>query len=158
MVNGRCLGVVLWVISLSAVHAQETVFEAKTRQPIDAVYQKVYDSLEKHRFFVVFEADIGANIARFEERWGDNYNRSGLEGLRSLVVCNGWYANQVSNFDPKMLALCPLRVNLIHKDGVTSVLFARPTVIGAGSPAEPVLREVEDSIVAAIGEALSASP
>jgi hypothetical protein len=49
-----------------------------------------------------------------------------------------------------MLAFCPLRVAVIHRNGETRVLFARPTAIAGESPARGVLEEVERAIVRAI--------
>jgi uncharacterized protein (DUF302 family) len=122
---------------------------------MDEAYQRVYQSLEKNRFWVVFEANIGKNIAGFADKWGEDYNRQQLDGIRSMVFCNGWYANQVSNKDPAMLALCPMHLTLIHKDGQSTVLFARPTVIASNSPALEVLQELEDEVIASINAALS---
>ena len=79
----------------------------EANQDLDTVYKEVYNSLEENRFFVVFEPNIGSNLARFSERWGEDYNRNGLSGIRSMVFCNAWYANQVSNLEPDLLALCP---------------------------------------------------
>ncbi len=149
------LPLILAWLSISEVHAASpAVYIAEVQAPLKTVYPKVYAALEENHFFVVFEANIGRNISRFAERWGEDYNRSGLNEIRSMVVCNGWYANQVSNKDPDMLALCPLRLTLTEKDGATRVLFARPTVIAAGSPALDVLREVEQTIIKSINEAV----
>ena len=93
----------------------------------------------------------------FAERWGEDLNRNALGGIRSIVVCNAWYANQVSNADPDLLALCPLRVSLVEKDGVTRVLFARPTVTAAGSPGIAVVEEVERAIEAALRAGIAAA-
>lgn len=120
---------------------------------LDAVYPVVHDSLENNHFFVVFEVDIQRNLAGFAERWGQDYNRNGLEGIRAMVFCNGWYANAVGNADPDMLALCPLHITLIQQQGHTRVLFTRPGVVAAGSKAESVAREIEAGVAKAIDQA-----
>jgi hypothetical protein len=114
------------------------------------VYDRVYKSLEDARFYVVFEPNIGNNLSRFAERWGDQYNRNKLSAIRSMVFCNVWYTNQVSNLDPDMLSLCPLHMTLIEKDGRTTALFARPTVIAADSPARAILADLESEVITAI--------
>lgn len=138
---------------LGVAHAGSPVFKLSVEAPLPKVYQALYEALEAQRLWVVFEADIGANLARMADRLGDDYNRSGLSGLRSLVVCNAGYANRVSNADPDMLALCPLRVAVVEKDGTTSMLFARPSVMAQGSPALPVVQEVEDRLIEALRSA-----
>ena len=106
----------------------------------------------------MFEPNIGNNLASFAERWGDEYNRSGLDGIRSMVFCNAWYANQVSNADPSMLALCPLHITLVEKQGNTTILFARPSEIAQGSAAVDIARELEDSVIQALESVVPGNP
>ncbi|TNF97734.1 MAG: DUF302 domain-containing protein [Gammaproteobacteria bacterium] len=128
----------------------------KTTETSDfqSVYKRVYDSMEKNRFFVIEELNVGEFIGRFKERWGDDYNRNQLEEFRIMIVCNSWYANQVSNHDTDLLALCPMRVTLLHKQEMTTILFARPTVFAKDSKALPVIQEIEETIINAIEDAV----
>ena len=132
------------------------ILRLDVQAPMDATYKAVHAALENANFFVVYEVDLGANLASIGKQWGDDLNRNGLSGIRSLVVCNAWYANQVSNADPDLLALCPLRVNLVEKDGFTRVLFARPTVIAEGSPGIGVVQGLEDALIAALRDGIAA--
>jgi Domain of unknown function DUF302. len=91
---------------------------------------------------VIFEANIGKNLSRFKEKQGVNYNKNNLGGIRSMVFCNGWYPNKVSNADPSMLALCPLHLTVIERSGKAHILFVRPSFVGQGSQALPVLKEI----------------
>lgn len=138
------------------VQAAPGVYEKSVKQPLDVVYGKVYKSLEENGFYVVFEPDIGSNISGMAKKWGKDYNQNKLEGIKSMVFCNGWYANAVSNIDPAMLALCPLHVTLTHKAGTTTVLFARPTVVAKGSKAEKVAAEIELEVIKSIEAGLNA--
>jgi len=148
---------ILFILCLpfTSLQADSSIFIHRADKPITEVYDKVYKSLEDTRFYVVFEPDIGNNLSMFAERWGDQYNMSKLSAIRSMVFCNGWYANQVSNKDPSMLALCPLHVTLIEKDGYTTALFARPTVIAADSPARGILSELESEVISAIKKGMN---
>lgn len=121
---------------------------------MESTYKKVYNGLENNKFFVVFEPDIQANLSHFAARWGDDYNRNKLEGIRAMVFCNGWYANQVSNADPDMLALCPLHVTLIQQRGATRVLFVRPSAVARGTKALKIAKELEEDVSKAIEAAL----
>ena len=96
-----------------------------------------------------------ANLSGFAERWGEDYNRNDLEGIRSMVFCNGWYANQVSNQDPALLALCPLHLTVIHKEGKSTVLFVRPGQVAKGSAAEAVAVELEADVAKAIEQGIA---
>lgn len=127
--------------------AEPTVFERRIRRDSALVYKQLFSGLENNGYFVVFETNIGKNLSRFEQRWGDDYNKNNLETIRSMVFCNGWYANQVSNHDPKMLALCPMHITITHKQGVTSILYVRPSQVAKDSPARKIAQEVEQDVV-----------
>lgn len=148
------LFIYLVLISISVNAGSASIYEHSVKKSIDQVYLPLYKGLEDGGYYVVFEANIGRNMARFSEKWGKNYNRNQLDGIRSLVFCNVWYANEVSNTDPDMLALCPLRLSLVEKSGTTRVLFARPTVIAAGSPAQKILTQIEKEIIDIIRKVL----
>ncbi len=149
----KWLVLLILMFSVSSVFADtknSSVYIQQVNEPLTRVYDKVYKSLEDARFFVVFEPNIGANIASFAEKWGDDYNRNKLAEIRSMVFCNGWYANKVSNLDPNMLGFCPLHITLIERDGKTTVLFNRPGVIAQNSPAKELLLKIETEVIAAI--------
>jgi hypothetical protein len=145
------LVICLALCAVSVANAQSgTVFKMTVDKPMNDVYDNVYTSLEEARFFVVFEPNIGKNIAGFAERWGDEYNQNALAELSSMVFCNAWYANQVSNKEPDMLGLCPLHISLFERDGNTTVLFNRPTIFAADSQAHTIIQEIESKVIAAI--------
>lgn len=153
--NRIILLVCLAIISMTVMAGSAPVFEYSVKKSMDQVYAPLYKALEDEGFYVVFEADIGRNMSRFSEKWGINYNRNQLDGIRSMVFCNVWYANEVSNADPSMLALCPLRLSLVEKSGATRVLFARPTVIAKDSPALSILSQIENEVIGIIRKSLS---
>jgi len=154
----RALIVALLIaVGTAPAAAADGVFRTDVDRPMETVYPAVKSALEEAKFFVVFEANIGKNLARFQERWGEDYNRSDLAGIRSLVFCNGWYANRVSNADPDMLALCPLRLTVVEKDGTSRILFARPSRLAGDSPARGVLKEVERDVIGAIRDGAEAA-
>ena len=128
----------------------DAIYEVSINRPVDEVYQELYKSLEASRFYVIFEANIGKNLARNADKWGEDYNRNKFESVRSMIICNPYYANQVLNLDPRMMALCPLTVTVLYKEETTTVLFERLTPVAAGSPAEEILWEVENTIISAI--------
>jgi uncharacterized protein (DUF302 family) len=118
------------------------------------IYKKIFNGLENNGYFVIIEPNIGRNLASFAQRWGNNYNKNKLETIRSLVFCNGGYANEISNSDPNMLALCPLHITLIEKKGTTSILFVRPGQVALNSPAFKIALELEQDVIRVIEEAI----
>ncbi len=152
---------VILMLPISAVNAEQSsnvgnlaVYSQQVNKPVAEIYDKLYKSLEDARFFVVFEPNIGKNLARFADKWGDDYNRNKITEIRSMIFCNAWYANKVSNLDPNMLGFCPLHLSLIERDGKTTVLFNRPGVIAQNSPAKELLEKIEAEVIAAIQQGL----
>jgi uncharacterized protein (DUF302 family) len=140
-------------LSAPAVARAETagVFVAEVKAPLDDVYKWVNKSLDGAGYWVAYELDMFKGMSgSLARKLGEDFNRAKLEGIRTMVFCNGEQANQVMNADPDMLALCPMHLTLIHQAGTTKVLFARPSVAGRGSAAEPALKQIEDAVIGVI--------
>jgi Domain of unknown function DUF302 len=139
-----------FTFSFAGENDTNAIYTKSIDKPLNAVYDSVYAALENEKFWVIFEPNIGNNLSKMTGRLGDDYNKNNLKGIRSLVFCNPGYANQVSNLDPAMLAICPLSATLIQKENTTTILFVRPSLIAKGSNAEEVLTKVEKIIISAI--------
>jgi hypothetical protein len=148
----------LWLmLSMTLAFAEVSangVYRQQVDKPLSEIYDKLYKSLEEARFYVVFEPNIGANLAKFSEKWGGDYNQNNLTAIRSMVFCNAWYANKVSNLDPDMLGFCPLHLSLIERDAKTVVLFNRPGIMVQNSPAKELLMQIETEVIEAIQKAM----
>ncbi len=129
---------------------EPSVYVKKVKGEFAATYKTVFTALENNGYYVVFEPNIGRTLSNFAQRWGKNYNKNKLDAVRSMVFCNAWYANEISNMDSEMLALCPLHITLIHKKGVTSILFVRPSQVASDSAAKKVVTELEQDVIRAI--------
>jgi len=138
----------------AATATESRVYKKTVKADFTETYKKVFTSLENNGYFVLIEPNIGKNLSNYEQRWGKNYNKNELEAIRSLVFCNGWYANEISNLDPDMLALCPLHITLTHKKGITAILFVRPSQVAANSPAKDIAEELEQDVIRAIEQGL----
>jgi uncharacterized protein (DUF302 family) len=132
------------------LQAHPNVYEKTFPADVKAIYTPLVQALEAHNLFVAYEIDIGKRLENFKTDWGRDYNQNRLEAFRSIIVCNGWYANAMSNADTAMTSLCPLRITVIQKNGKAVVLFARPGVIAKGSGAEAVAKEIEAKVIEAI--------
>ena len=146
--------IALSVISLLA-NAQG-IYKKTASMDFKTAYQKVYSALEDERFYVIHEINIGENLAGFKDKWKD-YNLNKVENQQVMIICNGWYANQVGNADPEMLALCPLHITLTEKEGRSTVLFVRPSAVAKGSKAEAIASEIEHKVIKAIEDATCAT-
>jgi len=130
------------------------VYVKKRRKPLSVLYKRIFTALEHNGYFVLIEPNIGKSLSHFAQRWGSDYNKNKLEEIRSMVFCNAWFANKVSNADPHMLALCPLHITLIQKGKLTTIVFVRPGRVAADSPARAVAEELEKDVIRIIENAV----
>jgi uncharacterized protein (DUF302 family) len=147
----RMLLLVTTLLCAGQVLADSTmIYEKDVKGDMETTYKQVFNSLENNGYYVLFEPNIGRNLANFKQRWGKDYNTNKLEAIRSMIFCNAWYANRIANTDPQMLALCPLHISLVYKDGVTRIMFIRPSLVATGSPAEKIALEMEQDVIRTI--------
>lgn len=136
------------------VRANPFVYDRTIQGSMTEVYNSIFTALENNSYYVLFEPNIGKNLSHFSKRWGKDYNKNKLTSIRSMVFCSAWYANQISNADPSMLALCPLRITLYSKDKETHVLFVRPGKVAGNSKAHKIAKELEDDVIRTIEVAI----
>ena len=152
------LVVFLALIGANALAQSSAVYERSFDRTLDIAYKQVFDALEGNGFKVVYEIDMQENLTKFAEKNAvKDFNVNKLEGIKSMVFCNGPLAVKISNADPAMLALCPLHVTLTQKAGRVTVLFVRPGVVALGSKAAAPAKELEDKVIGTIGRGLAAA-
>ncbi|MEO0423317.1 MAG: hypothetical protein AAF184_13320 [Pseudomonadota bacterium] len=150
MVLAGCSGA-----TLAEQHAADPIYQRSVMADQATAYDAVYHSLEESRFWVIAEPNIGKSLARNAERWGENFNRNGYEAVRSLVFCSPWYANELSNLDPRALAMCPFSATMLYRDGEATVLFERPTTVVNEGPAKELVARLEAAVVEALDRAIA---
>jgi len=152
----RWITALLLLVSSVAAADPVGVLKLTSDRSIDEVYNGLYHALEDGKFWVVFESDMGQRMAKFADRWGEDYNRNGLQSIRSLVFCNIWWTNRIANADPDLLGLCPLHLSLYAKDGKTVVLLPRLSAMAEGSPGKEAASELEAELRKIVQSALAA--
>lgn len=131
------------------------IYDRTVNDDMKVAYKKIFTALENNGYFVTFELNLGKNLSHFAKRWGKDYNVNKLDSIRSMIFCNGSYANQLSNIDPSMLALCPLRITLYSKNNQTHILFVRPGKVAGKSKAQKLAKELEDDVIRTIEVAIT---
>ena len=149
---GLVLGLGLGVCQAELPGVRHWTLEAD----LEIAYKNVYRSLENNNMFVIFEADIGRSLAGFAPQWGANYNRNRLQGPRSMMFCDAWYVNEISNIDPQLLSFCPMHLTFYRQDNTTHIVFTRPTHVGKLSAAAGLLEGLEAKVSAAVEAGIAA--
>jgi len=133
----------LLLVSSAAMADPTGVLKMTSERAVEDLYGSLYQALEEEKFWVVFEADMGKRMAKFADQWGEDYNRNGLDSVRSMVFCNISWTNRIANADPDLLGICPLHLSLYSKDGKTVVLLPRLDLMAEGSPGKEAASELE---------------
>lgn len=136
-------------------YTKPLIYDRTVQGGMTEVYAKVFTALENNSYYVILEPNLGKSLAHFSKRWGEDYNKNNLSSIRSMVFCNSWYANKISNVDPSLLALCPMRITLYSKDKQTHILFVRPSKVAGNSPAQSIAKELEDDVIRTIEVAIA---
>ena len=58
---------------------------------------------------------------------------------------------------PSLLSLCPMQITFLQDGPATSILFTRPTTVGQGSAAMPLLKVIETEVGKAVEAGISAA-
>lgn len=146
----------LALVSANALAESPAVYEKSFDQNMATAYKRVSESLESNGFKIVYEIDMLANLTKFAAKKKlKDFNINQLEGIKSMVFCNGALAVKISNADPAMLGLCPLHLTLTQKAGRVTVLFVRPGVVAQGSLAEAPANELEEKVISAVESGLN---
>lgn len=147
--------VLIGALFAGSAHASTApVFEQSARMPMEQAVKQVKHALKEHHFKVVAEIPVSKKLAKHAKAWGKEYNQNHLQGIYGIVFCNGKIANAVSDKDPAMMGACPLHLTIVEKNGMATVLFNRPTAMGAHSAAEPILEKMEHKVESAIVAAM----
>ena len=143
------------LLSTNVFAESPTVYEKSVDQSLETAYPRIYKALESNGFKVVYEVDMLENLTKSAAKNAiKDFNLNQLEGIKSMVFCNGPLAVKISNADPTMLAMCPLHLTFTQKAGRVTVLFVRPGVIAQGSKAEAPAKELEEKVIKAIESGL----
>ena len=152
--------IVIFLLALVSANAwadSPAVYKKSVDQNLETAYKGVFKALESNGFKVVYEVDIQENLTKFVAKNAvKDFNLNQLEGIKSMVFCNGALAVKISNADPTMLAMCPLHLTLTQQAGRATILFVRPSFIAQGSKAEAPAKELEEKVIKAIESGLSA--
>ena len=143
----------LAILYSTSLFADSAIYKVSVKEDFRSALHSIKKTLENQNFFVISKADISGTLARMKGKLGKDYNKRGYEKAQSIIFCNPFYANNVMNADPDMMALCPLKIMLMTKKGKTTALFVLPSKLAKGSPAQSILIQVENKIKKALKKA-----
>ncbi len=144
------------LLTLSVWAAESNVYKVSYNAPVDKVLENILAKFKQEMLVVVWQLDILEEFKKkgLDKKFGENFNTAGLSEVRTLVACNGKFGNDIINQDSDMMAYCPIRITLTEKDGVTTVLYVRPSSAPRDSAAYKTLVKLEKKVTKAIEESM----
>lgn len=142
----------LIINTMTKAPVENTIHMREVNKPSGEVYNKLFTALENNAYFVIHEPDIGKSLARFSQRWGDDYNKNQITRFRSLVFLNAWHTNAITNIDPNLASLFPMHISLIQIKNKTRILFVLPSGVAGNTKAQAKVKEMEQEIIRLIDE------
>ncbi len=144
------------LLTLSVWAAESNVYKVSYNAPVDKVLENILAKFKQEMLVVVWQLDILEEFKKkgLDKKFGENFNTAGLSEVRTLVACNGKFGNDIINQDSDMMAYCPIRITLTEKDGVTTVLYVRPSSAPRDSKAYNTLVKLEKKVTKAIEESM----
>ena len=144
---------ILSLIFSTSLFAGSGIYKVSVKKDFSSTLEMLTKTLDDERLYIISKADISATLKRMKGKLGKEYNKRGYTKVQSIIFCNPFYANDILNLDPDMMALRPLKIMLLEKNGKTTALFVPPSIFTQKSPAKKVLKEVEDKVKKALKNA-----
>jgi len=143
--------VVIFFVTLIPLMSDK-MYKHTINEKAEIIYPKLLESLEKNKLIVVSEIDILDKFkhAGLPEKFGKEFNANKLTTIKTIIACNGWFGNYISNADINMMGLCPVKITLIEKDGKTTILFVKPTTVSGDSKANATIAQLEAKLISSI--------
>lgn len=141
------------VLFSTSLFAGSAIYKVSVKEDFRSALHSIKKTLEDQNLYIISKADISGTLASMKGKLGKDYNKRDYEEAKSIIFCNPFYANDVMNADPDMMALCPLKIMLMTKNGKTTALFVLPSKLAGKSPAKKILIEVENRVKKALKKA-----
>ncbi|MBE0513368.1 DUF302 domain-containing protein [Sulfurimonas sp.] len=144
------------LLTVSVWAAESNVYKVSYKAPVDKVLENMLAKFKQEMLVVVWQLDILEEFKQkgLDKKFGAEFNKAGLTAVRTLVACNGKFGNDIINQDSDMMAYCPIRITLTEKDGVTTVLYVRPSSAPRDSKAYQSLVKLEKKVTKAIEDSM----
>jgi len=149
----RGLGMKRWLIVLSILYSTilcaSEVYKKEISLPIEIYYPKLIKAIKANHMNVLYELNLLEKFkaSGYDKKFGSEFNKSHLKAVKTLLLCNGYVGNQVSNIDPDMMVLCPLRLTLISTAAGTRVVFVKSSHLATSPKIKQLLATLDDILI-----------
>jgi len=96
----------------------------------------------------IYELDLIERFkkAGYAKKLGKEFNKNNVKSVKTLLLCNGYVGNKVSNIYPTMMGVCPIRVTLISNGNRTKVVFVKNAHLAKNKEVKALLTTLDDIV------------
>lgn len=115
----------------------------------DNYYPKLQKSIKDNHMNVLYELKLIEQFKKkgYAKKFGKDFNKNDIDEVVTLLICNGYVGNQVSNIDPAMMALCPIKLTIIKQGRKLTVTFLRHDSVKANPKVKELLTTLDKILI-----------
>lgn len=117
----------LGLMLLACASFAADVYKKEVKTPHDVYMKEFKAAVAKNHMNVLYELDLVEKFtnAGYAKKFGADFNKNKLTGATTILLCNGYIGNQVSNIDPDAMAYCPIKVSVLSDARGTKVIYTK---------------------------------
>ncbi|WP_310441844.1 DUF302 domain-containing protein [Sulfurimonas sp.] len=140
------LGVLLLLASSSFANE---VYKKEVATPHDVYMKEFKKAVKKNHMNVLYELDLIKKFkdAGYAKKFGADFNKNKLTAATTILLCNGYIGNQISNIDPEMMSLCPIKVSIISDGKSTKIIYTKYTGASTDREIAALLNTLDEVVI-----------
>ena len=140
---------VLILMFFSNILFANEIYTKEIDLPIEKYYPKLQEAIKTNHMNILYELNLLEKFkkAGYAKRFGKDFNKNHLKAVKTVLICNGYVGNLISNIDPDMMTLCPLRLTLISRAWGTKVVFLKSSHLAASKKVKQLLSTLDDILI-----------
>jgi len=136
------------LVNFTSLLASE-IYKKEISLPIEKYYPKLKKAIRANHMNILYELDLLKKFKKsgYAKRFGKDFNKNHLKAVKTLLLCNGYVGNQISNIDPDMMALCPIRLTVISMASGTQVVFIKSDDLAKSRKVQRLLATLDEILI-----------
>ena len=136
------------IMNITALFAGE-IYTKEISLPIEKYYPKLKKAITSNHMNILYEIDLLKKFKKsgYLEKFGEDFNKNHLKAVKTVLLCNGYVGNQISNIDPDMMALCPIRLTVISTASGTRVVFVKSDHLAKSRKVQRLLATLDEILI-----------
>ncbi|MDO9266303.1 MAG: DUF302 domain-containing protein [Sulfurimonas sp.] len=125
------------------------VYKKEVKTPYDVYIKELKEAIEKNHMNVLYELDLIKKFkdAGYAKKFGADFNKNQLTAATTILLCNGYIGNQISNIDAEMMALCPIKISVISNGKYTKIIYTKYKGASTNKEISALLETLDEVVI-----------